>query len=665
MSDTKDFDVIRIARSDGADTGPGYWPNTSGAPKKIAGKEVAMADKTPRGKPQMTRLAEDDPRFIEWRIKLGILLKQELSPHPEEGNPWYIQFPRGYWLYEKSKHLWVSGYPIKSKLFKSPQEFGVHLIWLLTSSSDYKDCCCVHCNHSNQARLAASMDELLIVPNETAVPAPVSASASTTTKSGPSTPTTLPAAASSHKVTPVPLPQIPGKKPTPPAVASVPVTRSPTAKPARPISNTPLPQPQARAQPQSQAQRSQSQTNSQPQSQPQSQQQQQQQPQPQSQTQAQAQAQPRPQSQPQSQQQPQQQPQQQQLKPPPNQSQTQAPTQQPQPVRWSLQGSLLFRIGELTWYQNGNTWRLGIICASTPNSNQFSMLPIGHALVPQEPVTKTLTDLRPFYAFSLPPVVALPNLKDKTFDQVPWDTLFRTVANDPAKRELLALDASKLAASRIDASYSLWCPLHKEHPNADPAPFYGCFFGAERIEIGDCLRIKPFPSDPALAHDSLIMGLRYIFTQKEHPGAVFFRGNVYQLATVTNTNDTPRPLIAQDQLPIALRDEAAWRSQLQPPAKPWRWTLVKEHATLNEQFVKGRFYPIHRLMPILDRANFEIALARGRIEDQIPYLNNRMDGGVSGYVGRKVNRLDCLGVTVKQGSRIGLEDAIREEGDLR
>lgn len=86
MSDTKDFDVIRIARSDGADTGPGYWPNTSGAPKKIAGKEVAMADKTPRGKPQMTRLAEDDPRFIEWRIKLGILLKQELSPHPE-GRP--------------------------------------------------------------------------------------------------------------------------------------------------------------------------------------------------------------------------------------------------------------------------------------------------------------------------------------------------------------------------------------------------------------------------------------------------------------------------------------------------------------------------------------------------------------------------------------------------
>jgi hypothetical protein len=85
--DTKDFDVIRIARSDGADTGPGYWPVTTPAPAPSAakkpGKEAAAADKTPRTKPQMTRLAEDDPRFVEWRIKLGILLKQELSPNPD------------------------------------------------------------------------------------------------------------------------------------------------------------------------------------------------------------------------------------------------------------------------------------------------------------------------------------------------------------------------------------------------------------------------------------------------------------------------------------------------------------------------------------------------------------------------------------------------------
>lgn len=88
MADMKDFDVIRVARSDGADTGPGYWPVTTPAaaiPKKAA--KDAAPEKAPRLKPQMVRLAEDDPRFVEWRVKLGILLKQELSPTPDGKKP--------------------------------------------------------------------------------------------------------------------------------------------------------------------------------------------------------------------------------------------------------------------------------------------------------------------------------------------------------------------------------------------------------------------------------------------------------------------------------------------------------------------------------------------------------------------------------------------------
>jgi hypothetical protein len=83
MSDTKEFDVVRIARSDGADTGPGYWPITS-TPAATAKKTAKDApEKAPRLKPQMTRLEENDPRFVEWRVKLGILLKQELAPNPD------------------------------------------------------------------------------------------------------------------------------------------------------------------------------------------------------------------------------------------------------------------------------------------------------------------------------------------------------------------------------------------------------------------------------------------------------------------------------------------------------------------------------------------------------------------------------------------------------
>lgn len=85
MAELKEFDLYRVARSDGADTGPGYWPVTAPlatAAKKTA-KDALAAEKLPRTKPQMMRLAEDDPRFVEWKVKLGILLKQELCPTPD------------------------------------------------------------------------------------------------------------------------------------------------------------------------------------------------------------------------------------------------------------------------------------------------------------------------------------------------------------------------------------------------------------------------------------------------------------------------------------------------------------------------------------------------------------------------------------------------------
>lgn len=80
----QDYHRIQVPHSDGQDSGPGYWPTPGDAEAaKAAKKPGAVADKTPRAKPQMVRLAEDDPRFVEWRIKLGILLKQELSPTPQ------------------------------------------------------------------------------------------------------------------------------------------------------------------------------------------------------------------------------------------------------------------------------------------------------------------------------------------------------------------------------------------------------------------------------------------------------------------------------------------------------------------------------------------------------------------------------------------------------
>lgn len=83
MSETKELETVIVARSDGADTGPGYWPITATPAVKKPTTPKEVPEKTPRAKPQMIRLNDDDPRFIEWKVKLGMLLKQELAPDPD------------------------------------------------------------------------------------------------------------------------------------------------------------------------------------------------------------------------------------------------------------------------------------------------------------------------------------------------------------------------------------------------------------------------------------------------------------------------------------------------------------------------------------------------------------------------------------------------------
>ncbi|KAK7228828.1 hypothetical protein V2G26_000998 [Clonostachys chloroleuca] len=619
MTDTKDFDVIRVCRSDGVDTGPGYWPVTTPAANSI--KKTA-ADKAPRAKPQMTRLAEDDPRFTEWRVKLGILLKQELSQSPDDGVSWYVPFPKGYWLYEKSKHLWVSGYPIKAKLFKTPQEFALHLIWLLSASMDYKDCCCVHCNVPSLPKQTPTSDEgLAHMPHESPVKQDH-----------------IP-----HKVTPIPVPTvvgqpIPTKSASPaqrPQATHIPPPSIPTPSVITPPTATPVPPPQI---PMSSIPPQVTQPAPKVQSQVQPPQVQQHQI---KQTPVHPPPIPQPQAQPtQVQQQPQAQ---------------QQPQVQPSPMVWPLKSSLLFRVGELVWYQNGQTWRLGIIGAFN-NTHGFELLAIGHRLVAQQNVFKTANDMRPFHAFSVPGVT-IQDLKSKNYDDVPWEAMFAAYQSDANRRDLLILDASKMAASKIDYSFSLWSPI-SEDPSTKTPVYYGCFFGAERIEIGDALRLKALPAEWNITTDTAVLGLRQILTNRDYPGAVVFRGHIYILVK----GDSPLTnAVPEEQLPVPLRDELAWRQQTGPNSR-WRWVLVKENAALKEQSIRGRFYPTYRLMPILNPAGFQQAVQQGQADEQMPQLNNRMDG-MGRYIGRKRNRLDTLGASISgvHGTRLAVEPHVKEE----
>ncbi|RXG50271.1 hypothetical protein VDGE_01923 [Verticillium dahliae] len=615
MSDLQEFHVIRIAHSDGQDTGPGYWPVDAAKTAKKPG--AAIADKTPRTKPQMARLEEDDPRFVEWRVKLGLLLKQELSLSPQEGLPWYIHFPRGYWLYEKSKHLWVSGYPIKSKLFKSPQEFGVHLLWLLSGSKDHNDCCCVHCI---APRVANMGDELSVQEPAAAVastippPAPASAPlageavqksiANVKAPSATPTPTATPplravqpppVATSAPSLTPI---QTPVPVPVPvPAHAPAPV-QAPAPAPA----SAPAPVPQ----------------------------------------------------------------------PPPTVSlKTESPVPVPivptvntlVPFNQSM-SSLFFRTGEMVWYSVTPSWRIGLIAKSNPQTKQVDILPISHALFDNMQLqAKPETGLRPFLAFTVPPV-SQQNLGTHPFDEVPWADHIAALQTDPSKREPLLLDASKLAAVKISMSFSLFSKLPTSS-DSRKVNYQGAFLGAERIEVGDTLRIRASPDIniapdwlELLAQGGALLGLREICTAADNPGTVFFKGDLYaplstdapgppSASAVTPSSDVP-----ETKLPRALREEMLFRAKA-APASRWRLHLLRRDIVLREPDVRGRFYPSARLLPVLmshDTAGLQRELQQGVVRDSARFLNQRMDTFREGYIGRKRSRLDAIGAAVPHGA---------------
>lgn len=442
-----------------------------------------------------------------------------------EGNPWLVPFPRGYWLYEKSKHLYVSGYPIKAKLFRTVQEFAVHMIWLLSSSKDYKDCCCVHCNLKHVSKTPVALEETpTLAPSEPAKTTP--------------------------KVTPVSLPDAQARR-----------------------TSTPNHHHQ-------------------------------------------------------------------------QQQQQQHNQQQPQ---WTLQSPLVFRAGELAWYKTGNTWRLGIIAGQSPSGHEI--VPLGFARVPQAHAVKQDSDMRPYQAFSVPPV-SVPELSSKIFDEIPWEDTFMSVISDASKRDILLLDASKLAASKIDFSYSLWSQAPAD-AQGKTVPYYGCFLGAERVEVGDCLRLRQLPPELNITSEFPILGLRHIFTSSDFPGAVFLRGSLFVPAAPGSDASTYVP---EEALPIALRDEVTWRNKFPGPRRAW--TLAKEDVVLKESAIRGRFYPTHRLMPILNPEEFQNAVANGKDAPQ-PYLNSRMDG-YGRYLGRKMNRTDAVGAAVPPTERLAMEPHVRE-----
>ncbi|KAI4603021.1 hypothetical protein KJ359_005811 [Pestalotiopsis sp. 9143b] len=316
----------------------------------------------------------------------------------------------------------------------------------------------------------------------------------------------------------------------------------------------------------------------------------------------------------------------------------------------------IFRVGEIVWYKNNNAWRLGIVIASNPpdalgpSQPRYLIKPLAHSAMQLENVFKAELDMRPYLAFSVPPV-NMGELGGQRMNQINWLQLQSQNAGNRQKQEAIGLEASKLAALEISGSYSTF----NNQPMTDPTRqnVGGVFLGAECIRVGEAVRYRPLPNEinPAWAPGlPIVMLIREIYLATS---GLHFVGDIFRLEETAAQQ--PKPDVGP--LTATMLREQQFRSQVR--RTHFEWALISQNQDRDETSIRGRFYEAAKLLPIINPGNFQAGVERGIVEDVQGYLNNRLDS-LSTNMGRRVNRLETLSSAVPQGFSLNLGPGISE-----
>ncbi|KAI0432590.1 hypothetical protein F5Y09DRAFT_136221 [Xylaria sp. FL1042] len=334
-------------------------------------------------------------------------------------------------------------------------------------------------------------------------------------------------------------------------------------------------------------------------------------------------------------------------RPTPHQASEVAPSISPRPYLIASDHDALFRAGEVVWFKNNNSWRVGMTLTSKPS---LSIIPLTHPLYRTQEVFKEEADIRPFLAFSIPQInLALQEFKGQALARIDWQTLQERFGahTDPSRREGLAIEATKLAATRVDQSYSTFNPIQDSVPSHDA--FGGIFLGAEKICVGEAVRIKLSQEQQEQSSEKgmpIVMVVKRIFINKDG-GTLMFEGSLWTLQHVPSAQQLQTPSPAQ--LPTALLGEKEFRDGiLRNSGWGVKWVLMNQNITVNESAIRGRFYETQRLTPILNPPKFQEMIHSQRVPDIQSLLNNRGDSS-GPYVGRVLNRAQAVAGAVPSG----------------
>ena len=295
--------------------------------------------------------------------------------------------------------------------------------------------------------------------------------------------------------------------------------------------------------------------------------------------------------------------------------------------------SFMFRPGECVWFKRGPAWGLGTVLRRwrTGSGQSYTVQPLSHPYQhPSSVVKSSHTELRPWLAWSVPQYTndGLNNMKQPPrYENLDWEGLMdKRYGNGD-----MEVDGSILAAKSIDSSYTLIQALSttSAEPGFTETQYEGIFLGAEKMWVGDPVRLYPGSGTDVLVLHSIIER-KAKPARPLAPTTVHLVGDVYQLLQTSQSNPTlPTPASRQNnpQLPARLTEDLTVRNARSIPtqytASFWKLTAINTRFELND--IKGRWYEASLILPILQPAVFEDSARKGEIREASLWMNSRGD----------------------------------------
>ena len=321
-------------------------------------------------------------------------------------------------------------------------------------------------------------------------------------------------------------------------------------------------------------------------------------------------------------------------------------------------GKFAFRNGELVWFcREQETWGLAVIVQRWLSHGKANYMvealsyPNGYVAPKAIDIE---SDVRPFLAWS-PPDYINESLRQPTvtFDNADWPRLAGTALASGLVDNQLLIDASILAARKIEGSYTLLEPglVLKNEINVQIRRWNGMYLGAERIWVGDPVRIRAGVEDVFVVHQIL---------ERITSGTGYFTNTTVTLMGERWTTREVAPGRAlppvQANIPMRMSKDIEYRNAFAAAARQPQvyWELLDKNKTFELANVRGRWYESSMLLPILDPpAVFAANKAAGRVGSSNPRLNHRGESiGSSRENVRKMNREDAFVRAVPAATRI-------------